>query len=273
MQKRSKEEWKRIRRIHNAVKISFCMLLLIGTVGTMKLLTGVVEGFYEEQRSASEELAGVKTASTDPAMVPVAASDRTVETSTTTETQHNFTVCVDAGHGGNDSGCDNGNRTEAVDVLKMAETLQKELESRGVTVVMTRSTDIYVELEDRVEIANQAEADYFVSIHRNKGAGYGVETWISQNPSEEGKTLGTNIHDALVDVGVQRDRGLKEGSQDGNGNYYVIRCSKMPACLIEMGFINDPTDNDYFDSNMAEYAKAIADGIEETAKTYDKEQE
>ena len=121
MQKRSKEEWKRIRRIQNAVKISFCMLLLIGTVGTMKLLTGVVEGFYEEQRSASEELAGVKTASTDPAMVPVAASDRTVETSATTETQHNFTVCVDAGHGGNDSGCDNGNRTEAVDVLKMAE--------------------------------------------------------------------------------------------------------------------------------------------------------
>lgn len=237
----------------------------------MNFCTGVVQKIDQNGSGKESELAGVETASTDPGLVPVSQADKEEDTAKEDEKQHTFTVCVDAGHGGTDSGCKSDSREEADDVLKLALALQTELESRGVNVVMTRTTDVFVELEDRVKAANDTQADYFISIHRNKGSGYGMETWISQNPSEEGKTLGGNIHDALVNVGVQRDRGLKEGSQDGNGNYYVIRCSKMPACLIELGFINDPTDNNYFDSNLNSYASAIADGIEQTARAYSKE--
>ena len=101
-----------------------------------------------------------------------------------------FTVCLDPGHGGNDSGCVSGKRHESDDALMMAKLVKKYLEQENVQVVLTRTKDKYVELSERAQCANQANADYFVSIHRNLNPlGCGVETWTRADYSKESNAL------------------------------------------------------------------------------------
>lgn len=76
-------------------------------------------------------------------------------------------------------------------------------------VIMTRSDDTFLKLSERCDIANEAEADYYVSLHRNTGEGYGVETWVYSGANEETMGLAGNIQQGLAGVGVQRDRDVK----------------------------------------------------------------
>lgn len=179
-------------------------------------------------------------------------------------------VCLDPGHGGIDPGCDFEGRIEADDNWKLALALKKEMEAAGMEVVMTREdNDTKVFLKDRVAIANASDADYFVSLHRNKGDGYGVETWMTANAGAVTEALTGNVHNAIVSAEVQRDRGIKTGTEAGEGSdYYVIGNTTMPACLIEFGFINDAEDNRLFDANLEGYAKAITAAIQNTYNTF-----
>lgn len=174
-----------------------------------------------------------------------------------------FTVCIDPGHGGNDGGCADGSRLEKVDNLAMALSLQAALEKRGVKVVMTRSDDVYVELQERSKIANDSGAHYFISLHRNQCPGAeGVETWMSANgKTSETEGLAKAVQNALVTVGVNRDRGVRIGSQGGGVEYYVLRTTEMPAVLVELGFVDNSDDNAVFDQNREEYAEEVADAI------------
>lgn len=179
-------------------------------------------------------------------------------------------VCLDPGHGGIDPGCDFEGRIEADDNWKLALALKKEMEAAGMEVVMTREdNDTKVFLKDRVAIANASDADYFVSLHRNKGDGYGTETWMTANAGAVTEALTSNVHNAIVGAGVQRDRGIKTGTETGEGSdYYVIGNTTMPACLIEFGFINNAEDNRLFDVNLEGYAKAITAAIQNTYNTF-----
>lgn len=181
-----------------------------------------------------------------------------------------FTVCIDPGHGGNDGGSVYGKREESDDVLALAKQVRKALERKQVRVVMTRTKDKYVELKDRAKTANQAEADYFVSIHRNLNPqGSGVETWTRPECDEETQSLAEAIQKALVKVGVQQDRGVKHGTQESpTSSYYVLRNTKMPGVLLELGFIDNPEDNRLLDENRKAYAKAIANAIIATYEEY-----
>lgn len=69
--------------------------------------------------------------------------------------------------------------------------------------------DTFLKLSERCDIANEAEADYYVSLHRNTGEGYGVETWVYSGANEETMGLAGNIQQGLAGVGVQRDRDVK----------------------------------------------------------------
>ncbi|MFV0464690.1 MAG: N-acetylmuramoyl-L-alanine amidase [Lachnospiraceae bacterium] len=206
-------------------------------------------------------------------------SGQTTEVTETTETDQNnvaeveddhvFTVCIDPGHGGIDRGSEGNGREEAVDTLVLGLLLKESLENMGINVVMTRETDdIKVTLKERVAIANNAEADIFISLHRNTGDGYGLEIWESEFTSEVTSALSNTINDALVAVGVQRNRGVKKGSESGEGGYYVLDNTSMPATLIELGFMNDSTDNALFDEHITEYAEAIANAVREISDTY-----
>ncbi len=190
-------------------------------------------------------------------------------------TQMNFipdkkTVCIDPGHGGGSSGATLGKRYEKDDTLRLSLLVRNLLEDRGYTVVMTRDDDSDVSLADRCKTANKERASLFVSIHRNSSTSRdatGVEMWIhSSNPTDD-NLLAQNILDCFDALDTMPNRGIHLGYRDGeNLDYYINRHTKMPSVLAEIAFISNKKDNEKYDKNLDEYAKAIADGIEMTLK-------
>ncbi len=178
------------------------------------------------------------------------------------------TICLDPGHGGTSSGAVNGKRQEKDDNLRLSLLVRDILEQRGYTVVMTRSDDSDVSLEERCKIANKARASLFVSIHRNSStasSAVGMEMWIHSLKPTDDTLLAENILACLDTAGISLNRGIHSGYRDGaTMNYYINRHTKMPSCLAEIGFISSNADNKDFDENLEKYAKAIADGIEMT---------
>jgi N-acetylmuramoyl-L-alanine amidase len=175
-------------------------------------------------------------------------------------------ICLDAGHGGDDPGAVNGDRQEKDDNLAVVLAVRDALDAAGhdnLEVILTREDDTALTLEERVAFANDNDATLFISVHRNSGGGQGVETWISAAGLKPETMLATYIQKNLVDVGVAKDRGVKKGTA-GNpkSSYYVVGNTLMPACLVELGFIDDDAaDNTLLDEHFTEYAQAIANGI------------
>lgn len=176
-----------------------------------------------------------------------------------------LTVCIDAGHGGNDRGTEIDGRYEKDDNVRLALEVGKRLKEKGCKVIYTRKTDTYVSLEERADFANKKRASYFLSLHRNSAENKvsGVEAWISTTATLQEQTIAECILEEINKVGYGEDRGVKRGYQ-GNPlqNYHVNAATQMPSCLLEMGFMSTPVDNVLFDENFSEYAQAIADGIE-----------
>lgn len=170
------------------------------------------------------------------------------------------------GHGGTDVGASNDNRYEKDDTLKVANIVRKYLETKNIKVVMTRDNDKTLTLHERCKIANKKKADVFVSIHRNSAdTGSGVESWINSRQSQDDMSLATNIMNYICKTKIQNNRGIKYGTIKGEDtDYYVLNNTKMPSCLIELGFVSDDKDNELFDEYIEDYSKAIADGIIET---------
>ncbi len=175
-------------------------------------------------------------------------------------------VCLDAGHGGSDVGAEYDGRYEKDDNLRLTLAVGKILEENGINVIYTREEDVFVELEDRAAFANRKHATHFVSIHRNSAESKvsGVEIWIESSGPSYDKSFANYIADAIDEVGYGDKRGVKKGYQ-GNPftNYLVNSATEMPSCLIEMGFITTPVDNELFDEKFDAYAEAIAHGIME----------
>ncbi len=184
-----------------------------------------------------------------------------------TVTSLGITVCLDPGHGGNDPGCNTDDRLEKDDTLALALAVREDMEAAGITVVMTREDDTYVSLDDRCYIANQAAADYFISIHRNyaDGIANGVEVWKSTNASDASIYLADAVAAGLESVGVSRNRGVHTGSRSSEyEDYQVLRDTSMPGILIEMGFVENEEDNWYFDTYLEEYAQALTQAVVDT---------
>lgn len=178
-------------------------------------------------------------------------------------------ICLDPGHGGTAAGAEYDGRLEKDDNLRLALRVRDLLEDSGseLTVVMTRTDDSDVELQKRCDIASDAGATLFVSLHRNSGGGEGVETWTMAKPEKADTALAKAIHKRLADAGVSSDRGVRSGTAaNPDTSYYVLaNTSDIPSCLVEVGFIDSSGDNALFDENFEAYAAAIADGILEAA--------
>lgn len=174
-------------------------------------------------------------------------------------------VIIDPGHGGNDVGAQYDGRNEKDDNLELALLVAEKLKDSGVKVKLTRDDDTFISLENRCKFANRRRAELFVSLHRNSAEnGKGVEIWISSDEPQKDSRLAENILQGLDKVGISKNRGVKSGYAQGNGNYYVNSHTDMPSCLAEIGFITSETDNALLDKNLEEYAEAIAEGIKES---------
>jgi len=175
---------------------------------------------------------------------------------------NNLLIVVDAGHGGWDNGASWNGRLEKDDNLRLALEVQRQLLAQGVPVLMTRDTDVFVPLADRVQMANDANASLFISLHRNSYIEQtawtnGVINFIYLTAPETAVRAAQSVLDAVVDVGVQTNRGVQRG------DYYVVRETNMPSMLLEMGYIINEIDNELFDEHLVEYAAAIARGAME----------
>ena len=172
------------------------------------------------------------------------------------------TVCIDPGHGGTDPGACAFNRTESADVLKLAKKVRDYLVSQGVKVIMTRTDDSDISINDRCKMANDAVCSYFLSLHRNSASSSarGYEIWVHSQATTETINKAKKILTAVVDVNKSVNRGVKKGAVNYE-NYGVNTKTKMPSALFEVGFISNKQDNAEYDSDIDKIAEAIAKSI------------
>lgn len=172
-------------------------------------------------------------------------------------------VVIDAGHGGADPGAVYYGRQEKDDTLNLALAVGEILSRNGVEVSYTRVSDIYNTPLEKAQMANNAEADYFVSIHRNAANVPGSASGSLALVYEMGgaaELLARNINEELEKTGFT-DLGISE-----RPGIIVLRKTEMPAVLVEAGFIDNPEDNRFFDRNFQAIAEAIANGVLTTVK-------
>lgn len=169
-----------------------------------------------------------------------------------------YTIILDAGHGGSDPGAVYEGRQEKDDNLRLTLAVGKILEENGVHVLYTRTTDVYQTPFEKARIANESGADFFISFHRNSSPQAnqynGVEVLV-YDASGIKYEMAQNILGAMGEVGF-REIGVKE-----RPGLVVLRRTKMPALLVEAGFINSDQDNQLFDEKFDEIARGIAEAI------------
>ncbi len=228
-----------------------------------------VETAYEETESGREILivrAGADYSEDDE------ESSEAVEGTIINGNYSSFTVVVDAGHGGTDPGAiypvgsSNPIIREKDITLDIALKVRDNLLTYGVNVIMTRDSDTYPTLQERVELANNSNADLFVAIHcnsiENKASVDGAQVYY-HGSSEFGKQFAQIVYDKIIAYTGMTKRGI----QDGSG-LYVIRNTAMPAILTEGGFVSNEGDRNYLlsESGRQAIANAISDGIIEALK-------
>ena len=172
-----------------------------------------------------------------------------------------YSIMLDAGHGGRDPGAVYNGRQEKDDTLALTLAVGEILQGRGIDVLYTRTTDVYESPYQKAMEANEAGADFFVSIHRNSyptdNTVSGVETLVYDKSGLK-LQMAENINEQLEAIGFV-NLGVKE-----RPGLVVLRRTRMPAVLVEAGFINSDTDNQLFDENFDDIALAIAEGILDT---------
>jgi len=176
-------------------------------------------------------------------------------------------LVIDAGHGGTDPG--NLNRTKSslqekdLNLLiskKLGEYVNSYL-GHAIEVIYTRSTDTFIPVHDRVVIANKVQADYFISIHCNsspKPEVFGTETHIHNLESKVSLDLAHLIEGQFKKRAGRFSRGVKQ-KNDRLYNLMVLRDSKMPAVLVETGFMTNKDEEAYL--NTAKGRDVIASAI------------
>ncbi|MDO4260452.1 MAG: N-acetylmuramoyl-L-alanine amidase [Eubacteriales bacterium] len=171
-------------------------------------------------------------------------------------------IVVDAGHNGlGDPGAVYNGRRESDDALRLALAVGEILSRGGYDVDYTRTGNISQSVAQKAQLANEAGADLFVSIHRNMGTYpgqyHGVQTLLYDLNGLK-LTMAENINKNLEGL------GFRNINVDARPNLAVLRRTKMPALLVEAGFLDSEKDNRLFDDRFDEIAQAIADGIMDT---------
>lgn len=230
---------------------------------------------------ASEEVAEGIMASNPEAAMALIDEDSDIDT----QANEGVTICLDPGHGGNDSGAVGVNNAYEKDLtLKIAQYCKQELEKYNCHVVMTRTGDTNPSLEDRANFAKSQGAQYLISIHLNSAAGGGAvgaevyypNTHWRPDISANGKNVAQAIQSQLVSLGLY-DRGIKFRTIDTNiypdpfryddnsvADYYgIIRNAKyngLTGMIIEHCFINNVSDyNNYLNSDAKLQKLGVAD--------------
>jgi len=178
-------------------------------------------------------------------------------------------VVVDPGHGGHDSGTQASGYREKDFTLAIGTILGQKLIDEGATVIMTRTTDVFVPLDDRPALANRNHADFFISVHINSNelddtASGTITFYHSQDPICQ--LMADCIEREVVKVNGIGGMGTWSDTKVHHSGFAVLRGAKMPAVLIECGFLN--TAKDRAKMLTDDFKIAVASGIVKGLKDY-----
>ena len=159
-------------------------------------------------------------------------------------TRGRFKVVIDPGHGGPDPGAIGiGGLRETDVVLDVCLQIARLLQARGVQVLMTRTSEVDVDLPPRVALANSSGADLFVSVHANalsmaRPEVNGIETFFFEAAGSPSRRLALALQEQMLAISPgSPDRGVRAG------RFFVIRRTVMPSALVEMGFLTGDLDS------------------------------
>lgn len=165
-------------------------------------------------------------------------------------------IMLDPGHGGNDQGASSKAGTIEKDItLRTSLMLKRKLEATGATVLMTRTSDEYVKLKNR-----KGAADVFLSIHADalkSSSPHGLTVYYHHDNQ---KVLADTLHMAIKQKALLSDRGVRQE------NFQVIRQTKTPAVLLELGYISNPTDEHLMNDKV--YRQIITTSIVDGLRNY-----
>lgn len=177
-----------------------------------------------------------------------------IGTKDTSKTFH--TIVVDAGHGGKDNGAYRRfGGAEKIATLDVAKRLSQKLRGSDFKVVMTRTSDVFIPLDERVEIENAQENSIFVSIHFNDSRRRGIRGFETYYHSANSSDLAQRIQAKLMTIPRSTNRGVHVA------NYRVLRKAMYPAVLVECGFLSNPREGG--EARDSEYREQLADKIAE----------
>ncbi|WP_242023920.1 DUF3747 domain-containing protein [Nodosilinea sp. FACHB-13] len=216
----------------------------------------VVQVGVFRDRQRADEVYNALVAASLPAKILGASAPAVASTPTLPPIpQGSVVVVIDPGHGGRDPGAVGiGGLQEKQINTAISNRVQQQLAAAGITVLMTRSSDVFVDLDARAQYANRAGASVFVSIHANaismsRPEVNGLETYYFSS----GERLARSIHASVLGNTDMRDRGVR------TARFYVLRYTTMPSVLVETGFVTGSQDAARFRDPAA--VNRIADGI------------
>jgi len=165
-------------------------------------------------------------------------------------------VVIDAGHGGTDFGASRNGISEKEIVLNIAKKIKALNQNPNLEIILTRDDDSYPTLTDRTGKINKLKPDFAISLHINNSPrettdNKGMEVFVQEN--EVSKKLATKFSEKFQDSKIR------------TGNLHILRESKMPAILLELGFMNNPDERNYLASEkgQTETAEKILKFIDE----------
>lgn len=179
-------------------------------------------------------------------------------------------IVVDPGHGGFDLGASSNSVIEKILCLSTGHLVKKYLNALGYRVVLTRTRDVFLSLQQRTDIANKVRGKLFLSLHYNAAksvSASGIEVYYyngkDQYRARESKKLATTVLSRMLQQTGAFSRGIKQG------NFHVIRETRMPAILVEGGFITHSGERILISdiTYREKLAKAIAEGVDRYCKT------
>lgn len=173
------------------------------------------------------------------------------------------TIVIDAGHGGRDSGAVSSDNSifEKDITLSTAILLRNRLQDAGANVILSRSSDEFVSLDDRVITGHNYQADLFISLHYDAievaNSMSGTTTYYY---SESNLELANTVNRYLAQLGPLKNNGVR------HGNYYVLRANKQPSILLELGYMNSDIDIQHIDTLA--YQSTIVEAVYQALREY-----
>lgn len=185
-----------------------------------------------------------------------------VEQSQNTSSLSGYNIVIDPGHGGEDPGAIGLNNVFEKDItMNTANAVAQKLREAGATVIMTRDNDYYVSLENRTQISRDYNTHVFISLHYNAHPAQnvgGIETHYYTSGSSY--ALAKEVQAELENSTPLRGRGVQQSA------FQVIRENSAPSILVELGFITNPNELAFIQTQ--EYQNNVANGIVEGIRHY-----